>query len=95
MTAQAGSGKRHRIRTDWHLELLAPSRSYSNMRYRVGRILQAIALFVIIPFAVAGNLAEVAGSPQSLSLRDSLLLAGIGCILFYVGRAIQGPTAGG
>jgi hypothetical protein len=65
------------------------------MRYRVGRILQAVSLFVIIPIAVAGNLAEVAGSPQSLALRDSLLLAAFGFLLFYLGRAIQGQTGGG
>jgi hypothetical protein len=63
------------------------------MRYRLGRILQAISLFVIIPLAVAGNLAEVAGSPQSLSLKESLLVAAFGCVLFYLGRAIQGPSA--
>lgn len=63
------------------------------MRYRLGRILQAVSLFIIIPLAVAGNLAEVAGSPQSLSLKESLAIAGFGILLFYLGRAIQGPSA--
>jgi len=61
------------------------------MRYRLGRFLQLFGL-ILVPCAVAGNLAEVANAPQSLDLKWSLVIAGFGMAVFYIGRLIQGPT---
>jgi hypothetical protein len=62
------------------------------MRYRIGRFLQLFGL-ILVPFAVAGNLAEVAGAPQSLDLKASLMLAGLGMVVFFIGWLVQGSSA--
>lgn len=56
--------------------------------YRVARVLQFIGL-VLVPIAVAGNLAEIAQVPNALSLKESLLLAGVGIGCFFVGWLLQ------
>jgi hypothetical protein len=58
------------------------------MKYRLARILQLLGL-IIVPVAIAGNLAEIPGSPYQLSLKQSLLLSAVGVGLFYLGRWLQ------
>ncbi|MCS7015384.1 MAG: hypothetical protein RMJ19_02495 [Gemmatales bacterium] len=58
------------------------------MTYLIGRILQIIGL-VLVPVAVAGNLAEIAQARFALSLRESLALAVVGMLAFYLGYSLQ------
>ena len=53
------------------------------MAYKLGRFLQFLGLFVILPLAMAGNLAE------KLDLREMLLLSGAGVGVFYLGWLLQ------
>jgi hypothetical protein len=50
--------------------------------YKIGRFLQLLGM-LILPLAIAGNLAE------SLDLRESLTMSGIGVIVFFLGWLIQ------
>lgn len=52
------------------------------MRYKLGRLLQMIGLF-ILPFAIASNLMEKVG------LGQSMLIAAGGIAVFYVGYLVQ------
>ena len=52
------------------------------MLYRVGRFLQ-LAGMVILPFAVAGNVLE------RLDLRQMLMVAGVGVVVFVIGWLLQ------
>ncbi len=54
------------------------------MRYRLGRLLQLIGM-VLLPLAIAGNLAD----PERVSVRDSLMLSGAGVLVFCVGWLLQ------
>jgi hypothetical protein len=56
------------------------------MRYRLGRFLQLVGL-LIAPQGIVLNLMEKVTLPQSL------FIAGAGCAVFYIGRAVQEPTA--
>jgi hypothetical protein len=58
------------------------------MSYKLARLLQLLGL-IIVPVAVAGNLSELAGSKYQLTLGESLLLSGVGVILFYAGWTLQ------
>jgi hypothetical protein len=58
------------------------------MMYGLARLLQLVGL-VLVPLAVAGNLAEIAGAENRLDLRASLVMAGIGIGLFYLGWLLQ------
>ena len=51
-------------------------------RYRIGRLLQVLGLF-ILPFAIASELMDKVG------LGQSLLIAAGGAALFYVGVQVQ------
>jgi hypothetical protein len=53
------------------------------MLYKLGRFLQFLGLFVILPVAMAGNLAE------RLSLKDMLLLSAAGVGVFFLGWLLQ------
>jgi hypothetical protein len=53
------------------------------MQYKLGRFLQFLGLFVLLPLAMAGNLAE------KLDLKEMLLLAAAGVAVFYVGWLLQ------
>ncbi len=64
------------------------------MGYRIGRLLQLTGL-LLLPLALAGNLAELAGGPVWLDLKQMLLLAGLGIAIFYLGHVIQLRTGGG
>jgi len=52
------------------------------MLYKLGRILQFLGL-VILPAAIAGNMAE------RLDLKESLTLSGIGVGVFFLGWLLQ------
>lgn len=58
------------------------------MLYGLARVLQLAGL-VLVPVAVAGNLAELAGPGVRLDLKESLLLSGLGIALFYAGWWLQ------
>ncbi len=51
-------------------------------RYRLGRLLQLVGLFVL-PFAIASQLMDKVG------LGQSLLIAAAGAAVFYVGVQVQ------
>ena len=53
------------------------------MQYKLGRFMQFLGLFVILPLAMAGNLAE------RLSLKEMLIFAATGVGVFYVGWLLQ------
>ena len=53
------------------------------MRYKLGRTMQFVGLFVILPLAIAGQVVE------SLTLGQMFLWTAIGMIVFYVGRTLQ------
>lgn len=55
------------------------------MRYKLGRLLQMIGLF-ILPFAIASNLMEKVG------LGQSMLIAAGGIVVFYLGYLVQPHT---
>jgi hypothetical protein len=58
------------------------------MLYRLSRLLQVLGM-IIVPLAIAGNLADAAGARVSLDVKQMLLLAALGIIIFYIGRALQ------
>ena len=53
------------------------------MLYSLGRFLQAIGLFVILPLALAGQ------ALQRMTEKEMLLLLVIGVAVFYVGWQLQ------
>lgn len=53
------------------------------MRYKLGRLLQFIGLFVILPLAIAGQVME------KLTLGEMFLWTAVGMIVFYAGRTLQ------
>jgi hypothetical protein len=63
------------------------------MLQRLGRLLQITGL-IIVPIALAGNLAELAGGPIKLTLGQMLLLAALGALVFFIGVALQRRAAG-
>ena len=52
------------------------------MVYRIARFLQFAGL-LILPIAIAGNVAE------KLDLKESLSLSGVGVLVFIIGWALQ------
>ena len=58
------------------------------MLHRVGRFLQLLGL-IIVPVALAGNLAELAGGQFKLDLKEMLLLAALGVVIFMIGLGLQ------
>jgi len=52
------------------------------MRYRIARLLQLAGLF-ILPFAIVSELED------KIRLWQSLALAGVGALVFYVGFVLQ------
>jgi hypothetical protein len=53
------------------------------MRYKMGRLLQFVGLFVILPLAIAGQVVE------TLTLGQMFLWTAVGVIVFYAGRSLQ------
>lgn len=61
------------------------------MLYRLARFLQVLGM-LIVPLALAGNLAQAAGAPINLDVKQMLMLAGLGILIFYIGHALQQRT---
>jgi hypothetical protein len=59
--------------------------------YRLARFLQVLGM-LIVPLALAGNLAQAAGAPINLDVKQMLMLAGLGILIFYIGHALQQRT---
>jgi hypothetical protein len=55
---------------------------YNDAMYKLARLMQFLGL-LILPVAISGNVAE------KLSLQESLLLSGLGILVFCVGWALQ------
>ena len=53
------------------------------MRYKFGRLLQFIGLFVVLPLAIAGQVMD------ELTLGQMFLWTAVGMIVFYAGRTLQ------
>ena len=53
------------------------------MLYKLGRFLQFVGLFFILPIAIAGQAVE------SLTLEQMFLWAGVGVGVFYLGWMLQ------
>ena len=62
--------------------------------YKLARALQLIGL-VLLPLAVAGNLAELANADNRLTLGQSLVMSSVGIICFLVGYFLQQRTKPG
>ncbi len=56
--------------------------------YRLARGLQLVGL-ILVPIAVAGNLAELADAQTALSLKASLMLSALGVGCFGIGWWLQ------
>jgi len=54
-------------------------------RYRVGRFLQVVGM-IILPFGIASELMGEVG------LGQSLLIAGAGMLIFYIGYVVQNAS---
>ena len=54
------------------------------MRYKLGRLLQFVGLFVILPLAIAAQVVE------KITLGQMFLWTLVGMIVFYVGFTVQG-----
>jgi hypothetical protein len=59
------------------------------MRYRLGRFLQLFGL-ILMPVGIAGNVAR----PEEVTLGVSLLIAGAGIAVFYVGWLLSRGQSG-
>jgi hypothetical protein len=57
------------------------------MLYKIGRLLQVVGL-ILLPVAIAGNIAPGAGGPP-LDLRQSLTLSSVGMVVFGLGWLLQ------
>jgi hypothetical protein len=60
----------------------------TRMRYQLARLLQFAGL-VLLPVAIAGNVAPRHEREPFLSLKDSLVLSTIGVLLFVLGWLLQ------
>ncbi len=54
------------------------------MLYRLGRFLQLLGL-LICPVGIAGNVVR----PEEITLKTSLLIAGAGMVVFFLGWLLQ------
>jgi hypothetical protein len=61
----------------------------TRMLYSLARLLQLAGL-IILPIAIAGNMAD-----ERLSLKQSLLLSAAGILLFLIGWLLQQGTRPG
>ena len=57
------------------------------MLFRIGRFLQ-VAGMLILPVGMAGNILD----PDHVSVKDSLVVAAIGCLVFGAGWVLQQTT---
>lgn len=80
--------RRERRRSTGGTKAAPDSTARLSVRYRFGRLLQFLGL-LILPFGIASELVGKVG------LGQSLLIAGGGALLFYVGYVIQHGEGGG
>jgi hypothetical protein len=59
------------------------------MRYKLGRFLQFVGLFIIMPLAIAGQVIK------ELTLAQMFLAAGAGVVVFYLGQMLQRSSGSG
>ena len=59
------------------------------MRYKLGRFLQFVGLFIIMPLAIVGQVIE------KLTLAQMFVAAGVGVIVFYLGQMLQRSSGSG
>jgi hypothetical protein len=59
------------------------------MRYKLGRFLQFVGLFIIMPLAIAGQVI------RELTLAQMFLAAGVGVVVFYLGQMLQRSSGSG
>jgi hypothetical protein len=59
------------------------------MRYKLGRFLQFVGLFIIMPLAIVGQVIE------KLTLAQMFMAAGVGVIVFYLGQMLQRSSGSG
>jgi hypothetical protein len=59
------------------------------MLYKLGRFLQFVGLFIIMPAAIAGQVME------KLTLGQMFLVAGVGMLVFYAGQSLQKSSGSG
>jgi hypothetical protein len=57
------------------------------MLYKLGRFLQLLGL-LLLPVAIAGNIAR----EEIINLKVSLLISGIGIVIFFLGWWLQQAT---
>ena len=60
-----------------------------SMRYKLGRFLQFVGLFIIMPLAIVGQVIE------KLTLAQMFMAAGVGVIVFYLGQMLQRSSGSG
>ena len=60
-----------------------------SMRYKLGRFLQFVGLFIIMPLAIAGQVMK------ELTLAQMFLAAGVGVVVFYLGQMLQRSAGSG
>jgi hypothetical protein len=60
-----------------------------SMRYKLGRFLQFVGLFIIMPLAIAGQVIK------ELTLAQMFLAAGVGVVVFYLGQMLQRSSGSG
>jgi hypothetical protein len=60
-----------------------------SLRYKLGRFLQFVGLFVIMPLAIAGQVMD------ELTLGQMFLAAGVGVVVFYLGQMLQRSSGSG
>lgn len=53
-----------------------------NAFYQAGRVFQFIGL-IVLPLAISGNVAE------KLNLKESLIMSGVGMVIFFFGWLLQ------
>ena len=59
------------------------------MRYKLGRFLQFVGLFIIMPLAIVGQVIE------KLTLAQMFMAAGVGVIVFYLGQMLHRSSGSG
>lgn len=57
------------------------------MLYAIGRLLQLAGL-LILPLAISGEVAQTLGF-SGFTLKESLMLSGVGVVVFYLGWLVQ------
>jgi hypothetical protein len=56
------------------------------MLHKLGRFLQFVGLFIVMPAAMAGQIVERSPGVPVLSLGEMFVVAALGMLVFYTGR---------